>query len=218
MSAAISPSPVPRSGAAAVVEAPAPAVPASAPPFRAPPEAFGQTGIRQYLGSFVALASAALMAVSLAMWFRSQGTADVIDIYHPYGRTMLSSTWGRLRVASIPAQAEQEWTWYYTSRPFTYRGTDPWQPSIWKTLGIEARVQPVDGTVNGGGWWLRVRWSTAAALTGIWPLLHAVRQTRQSKQARQRRDADDVERYCGRCGRETDRASPACHHCGRRLA
>lgn len=208
MSAALSPSPSSRTGGALAEHAPR---------FRAPPEAFGQTGIRQYLGSVLALLSAAVMAISLAMWARSQSTADVIDVYHPYGRTMLSSTWGRFRIASIPSQAEQEWTWYYNSRPFTRRGADPWQPSIWKTLGIEGRVQPNDGSPNGGGWWLRVRWSTAAVLTGIWPLLHAVRQARHSKQTKLRREADDIERYCARCGRELVNGDAKCGHCGRRL-
>jgi hypothetical protein len=223
MSAAISPSPPSRSSSSPPAlssgggSGNGVAIAPGGPMFRAPSEAFGQTGIRQYVGSFLALVCAAAMAVSLAMWARSQKTADVLDVYHPYGRTMISSTWGRLRIASVPGQAEQEWTWYYNSRPYAARGVDPWQPSIWRTLGIEMRFQQVDGSSGSGAWWIRLRWSTAAVLTGIWPLMHSIRQTRQLQAARLRRETGDVARYCGRCGRAVGPADDKCHHCGRRL-
>lgn len=196
MSAAVSPSPPP-------------------PVVQVSPEPFGQTGVRQYLGSFLALLGAAAMAVSIAMWARSTNTSDVLEIVHPYGRTMVSSAWGRLRVASFASGAQAEWTWYYSNRPFTYRGTDPWPPSPWKTLGIEFRRQSADPRVS-GGWWLRVKWSTAVVLSAAWPMIHALRQTRHHRAARDRIAVGNWSaRYCGRCGRPLPSGADRCAHCGR---
>jgi hypothetical protein len=194
---------------------PPPPTPPQAYPRRLRGEAFGQTGIRQYVGSFLALVCSAALAVSIAMWGRSQKTSDVIDVYHPYGRTLVSSTWSRLRIAGMSGQAEQEWTWFYSSRNFVRRGEDPWEPSVWKTLGFEMRFD-TGNEPRAGDWWIRVKWSTAAAAFAVWPLVHSVRQTRHARRARALASAavEDV-RFCGRCGRTVHPGDTRCAYCGR---
>jgi hypothetical protein len=194
------------------------AVPSNSPPVKLNYEPFGQTGIRQYIGSTLAFLSAAMMAASIALWFRSRDTADILDVYHPYGRVVISSTWGRLRVAAFPGQGESEWTWFYNMRPFRQQGEDPWKPSLWKTIGIEARAQPADNRFP-SGWWMRMKWSTATLLFGVWPLMHALRQTSLVRAARRvRAEIAESSRYCGRCGRPLGADARRCAHCGREFA
>lgn len=193
---------------------PTPSPPAPSPSVRAPTEAFGQTGVRQYFSSFVALLLAVVTAGSIAMWFRSHRTNDLIEVEHPYGRTLVSSAWGRILVRWQPSQAQSEWAWYYNARPFRPRGADPWESSIWKLVGIEWRAQPPN-PAGQRAWWLRIRWPTIMLLASIYPLWHSIRQTRQARAAA--RVDPSVQRYCGRCGRSVDPQSPTCGHCGRRL-
>jgi hypothetical protein len=184
-------------------------------------EPFGQTGVRQYFGTILALACAVGVAVALAMWYRSHRAADVIDIYHEGGRTMISSSYGRLRVARMVANTSADPSWTYSTRPMFVPRRDPWEPSIWKTIGAEFRGQSVDGPP--GGWWFRIKWPLVAGILMAWPLCHVYLQARRTRLRRRfvpllaAAGVPDVARYCGRCGRPVSREDNRCGHCGRSL-
>jgi len=181
-------------------------------PLVAAAEPFGQTGIRQYLGSFLAIASAAMLAISSVMWLRSLTTGDVLDIYTADGRTRISSSYGRVRIAAMGATSDAGWNWAYRTQNLVPMTADPWQPSIWKTIGIEFRAGDAG---RGSASWLRVKWSTAAAAFAIWPALHVARQMRAARKPRQ--GFEPILRYCGRCGRNIKPDESRCAHCGREM-
>ncbi|MDW8261009.1 MAG: hypothetical protein RMJ35_00640 [Phycisphaerales bacterium] len=181
-------------------------------PVPVPQEAFGQTGIREYLGTASVVMCAAGVALCLSMWVRSYFTIDMIELFHEDSRTLLHSLNGRFVIARASSGGSPSALWLYNSRPF-YRSSfrDSWQPSIWKTIGIEASRPPSNR--QGVYWVLRVRWPTAGAILLIWPMVHVLRQFRN----RPARLPSETSTYCARCGRPVTQAMRQCACCGRPL-
>lgn len=186
-------------------------------PLHVPKEAFGQTGVRQFVGPFAALACAVGVAICLSLWARSHTAIDIVEIYHPESRTRLFSAFGRFTLARVAGGGEMPVAWSYSTRPANRtRFEDRWPAGFWKTIGIQALAEqtPRDGTY----WRLRVKWPTAAILLAIWPALHAFKAMRKTPVESTRALARPADGYCGRCGRPILPQASSCDCCGRKVA
>ena len=182
-------------------------------PLHVPYEPFGQTGIRQYVGSFSALMCAALVAACLTLWYRSLSVTDALEFYHSESRTVVMSSTGRLNVAILASSGMPEGaTWGYNSRPARRSRYDTWEDSIWKTIGVE--FIPAYNFRGSVGSIFRIKYPLAAAMFGILPAVHVVRQMKRNRKAEAPEPAT-ITGYCPRCGRPVQHAAQRCECCGR---
>jgi len=183
-------------------------------PVHVPTEPFGQTGVRQYVGSFAALFCAIGMAAALTLWLRSGGVMDTLEFNQETSRTVLQSANGRLVLARVYMEQNDAGSWGYSSRQLPRFRGDRWPDSIWKSIGIELRKDYIFGRP---GWWLRVKWPLAAAVLAVVPALHVLGPMRRKRQ-RAGSAAPSLDGFCRRCGRPIDRVTPRCNCCGRDVA
>lgn len=176
-------------------------------------EPFGQTGVRQYILPFLATASLVLMFLSLGMWYRSHHVVDRISSEQPGSSWLISSIYGRILVCCDRRESrmeELEGNWHYDTSPMPESVRDAWQPSVYKSIGIEWRGEPLRAPVTARGWWLRVRWPLISVVAAVLPVIRVVYVMRQ-----RRRLAALRARACPECGYDL-RASPKyCPECGR---
>jgi hypothetical protein len=182
-------------------------------PLHVPYEPFGQTGIRQYVGSFSALMCAAMVAFCLTLWYRSLSVVDALEFYHSDTRTIFMSSTGRLNIAQLEARGMPEGSsWGYSSRAVRRSRFDSWDDSIWKTIGVE--FIPSYNFRGQVGWVLRVKYPVAALAFGILPAVHVARQMHRNRRIEAAAATPGL-CYCPRCGRPVGKASTRCDCCGR---
>lgn len=169
-------------------------------------EPFGQTGVRQYFGSFLAFLFAVGFAVALSMWVRSLSVADIFDVYYESGRSRVASSYGRLVVWQAAGRGDPVTNWSYSTRVLRPMRGDPWEAGFWKSVGIEFGRES-------DGWWIRAKWPVVGLLMAVWPTMHVLLQVRRSAKARAELDSRQV--YCRRCGRPTATDAQRCAVCGR---
>lgn len=186
-------------------------------PLHVPKEAFGQTGVRQFVGPFAALGCAVGVAICLSLWARSYTAVDVVEFYHAESRTMLFSAFGRFSLVRAVGGSEIPVAWSYNTRPASRtRFYDRWPEGFWKTIGIQAIAE--EAQRDGAYWRLRIKWPTAAILLAIWPAIHAFKSMRRTPVQPIRPSAKPADGYCGRCGRPILPNASSCDCCGRKVA
>ncbi|HRK29923.1 MAG TPA: hypothetical protein PLD59_02505 [Tepidisphaeraceae bacterium] len=180
-------------------------------PVQLPHEPFGQTGVRQYVGSFSALFCAAMVAMCLTLWYRSFTVMDTVEFYHAQSRSLVQSAQGRLAIVNIQGSAGDGAGWGFSSRPVRRGRLDRWPDSIWKTIGVQVMSDTFSGQ---RAWLLRVKFPFAAAVLGVVPVVHVIKQLRM---VRRRDEPDNSPRaaFCPRCGRGAGAGDSRCRCCGR---
>jgi len=163
-----------------------------------PPEAFGQTGIRQYILPALATISFTLACAAAIMWLRSQNTADIFarrdgavawSVRSIYSRIVVTRT--DLREADaddVPGVPFSGNGWQYASIEVPDGLPDGWQESYLKILGLEWRPESlVRHPSVTGGWWMRIRWRTITLAVMLPPIAiaitHDLRQRRRQRAA-----------------------------------
>lgn len=144
------------------------------------PEPFGQTGVRQYMGRMFTWVCITAALCALAMWYRSLAYYDSAE-WNAQGQTFaISSAFGRmqLRAESVSDNGNRE-GWGYRGGYFR-RTSDAWQPSIWKTIGIEFGTSTIrrDATST---IWLRAKWYFVAGVFALLPFLRWLLGLRRSR-------------------------------------
>lgn len=140
-------------------------------------EPFGQRGVRQYLFPALTCSSLIMMVLSIGMWIRSHHVVDAFRRERSGIATYVSSIYGRILIAwgnDSPFRAGEEWTYYKERMPDQIN--DRWQPSIYKTLGIEWRRKPLNDEWGTTGGWVRIRWPLVVAIAGLLPLARVIRE------------------------------------------
>ena len=172
--------------------------------------------------------SLAVCLASTLLWFRSYTVQERFTRVGGDTDWDLSSLHGRLyvarrnyppagtssdgrpmhRVVGIPMWRPRQ-PWKYWRQEIDGREVmDKWEPSVWKTLGVQWTPQPAGSPV--GGWVLRARWANVVALTALLPAYAAFRIALRRANARRRARAN----RCSACGYDL-RATPGrCPECG----
>lgn len=132
-----------------------------------PTEPFGQTGVRQYFGRMLTWVCIAICICSLGMWYRSQSFFDSLT-WGSQGQTYaISSAFGRLQLRAETASTRRMG---YSGGYLQRRTRDAWEPSIWKSIGIELGHTPIDPRSTRSTW-LRIKWYWVAVVFGVLPIL-----------------------------------------------
>ena len=140
-------------------------------------EAFGQSGVRQHVGKAISWVCVLLLLISLAMWARSLGYSDEMA-YRSFSRALtVQSSQGRLLVSSATYPSRQFGNngWMYRTRAVSSRTRDRWEPSVFKTVGLEARLRPLQASAASGAW-LQVKWYFLVALFAVVPAIRGVKK------------------------------------------
>jgi len=139
-----------------------------------PPEPFGQTGVRQYMGKLFTWVCITLALCAMAMWYRSLSFADRADWRGKDQIVSVRSIYGRLQFSAsfFPPGAGQGAGWGYRGGYFR-TVQDRWEPSLWKTVGFEVGTGAYE-TGATGGMWLRAKWYFIAAVFMILPALRGL--------------------------------------------
>jgi hypothetical protein len=147
-----------------------------APPYTpAADEAFGQSGVRQHLGRAINWACVTLLLISLAMWARSVTRSDEFA-YRSFARAFtVQSVQGRMLISSAtyPSRQFGNTGWMYRPRSVSPRMRDRWPPSIYKTIGFEMRLSPLNASAA-SGFWLQVKWYFLAVVFAVVPAVRLV--------------------------------------------
>ena len=142
------------------------------PAYEEQSEPFGQHGVRRLLRPVIVGTCAIALAVSAAMWSRSQHNYDSLWRVTDDRGIEISSVLGRL-VITIRGLGRtgtsQASPWTYESQEFTTM-PDGWPPSIWRTIGIDwgyeqMFVNPRRGTT--AYWRFRLAWRTACIASAL---------------------------------------------------
>jgi hypothetical protein len=146
-------------------------------------EPFGQRGVRQYLFSAVACSSLVTMLLSAAMWIRSYHLEDAFFLERPNASWRVASIYGRILIGwgngSPEPAAGPEWS--YDRRRVPDYIIDAWQPSIYKSMGIEWRHRPLNRNWGSRGGWLRIRWPLVVAVAAILPMVRFIGRRREKR-------------------------------------
>lgn len=161
------------------------------------PDAFGQRGVRALARPVIVGCCAVSLAISAAMWSRSQHNWDVLWRAADDRSIEIGSILGRLMITTRglnPASAPQGSAWTYESQEFSAM-PDGWSPSIWKTIGIDWGYERSPGRrgVPIEYWRFRLAWRTAC-LVSIAPIVvdAVLRRRGRHRRARAAADADQV--------------------------
>jgi hypothetical protein len=124
-------------------------------------EAYGQDGVLAATAALLARLSLVAALFAIFLWYWSFRVGYLVEINRPDSKVRISNVVGRLVFRFIP---EPTTALRPSMNPpieiavpqFTASNPDPWQPGLWKTIGIEqiAETQP-SGTV---GSVLRIQW------------------------------------------------------------
>lgn len=145
----------------------------------APPvEPFGQAGVRQFAGRIVAWAMLTVGLSAAAMAYRSGGYVDALE-WKGQGQSMrIISGNGQIALIGVTSarigNGDTGWSYrggYGGRRWGANRG--PWKTSVGETVGIEGRLSPPSPEYT-GGFWLRLKWPTVAALFMLQPLVYVL--------------------------------------------
>jgi hypothetical protein len=121
------------------------------------------------------------------MWYRSYVLVDRFGRSEGTTEWVIQSSYGRILIGrvdhstAINVSKSNNWS-FRTERMRSVR-FDPWEPSIWKSIGVEYRGEPLNAFGAVGGWWLRVRWPTLVVASGIIPLWRVVVARRKRREA-----------------------------------
>jgi hypothetical protein len=139
------------------------------------PEAFGQTGVRQFVGPMISWLCVIGMFCAGGMWYRSTFFADSFEWRGGREELQVASIAGRLKVSGATFADRKDNAgagWMYRGRYFKI-ARDAWEPSAWKTIGIEVGFEP-ERQGPTGGFWLRAKWYFVAAAFAVYPALRLV--------------------------------------------
>ena len=126
------------------------------------PDPFGQAGVRQYIGKWLAWLCVLAAIITSAMWYRSSFFFDTFE-WRGKGQTM--------RIISAQSQLLIDYSvddqkrlglggsgWSYRGGYTMHRNLrDNWQESPLKTLGFEFQSEPLKRSAA-SGFWLRAKW------------------------------------------------------------
>ena len=147
-------------------------------------EPFGQQSAVVMVLPLLSSVSLIVLAACAIMWYRSHVLVDTFNRSEGKTEWIVQSANGRFLVGRVDHAAsidEVSRNWTYQSRPLRRAAYDPWQPSLWKGIGIEYRNAPVAVLGAVSGWWLRVRWSTLVALGAVLPAWRLLRSWRRGE-------------------------------------
>jgi hypothetical protein len=176
-------------------------------PYELPPEPIGQRGVREHVGSAVTAMCILAMFACIFLLARSHFVVDTVIYFGADSRTVYRSVYGRLMIAHRPHEDGRQDVlgWGYQAQPMPRRISDPWQPGLLKTIGLQWSRGSPGGPPDGTAWWLRAKWSSLAIAFGAFPLLRALWQRWRS--FRQRRRERAIEAAIARSLRAAEGAS-----------
>lgn len=157
-------------------------------------EPFGQHGVRQMVRPLFIGCCALGVAVSMAMVIRSYSYFDLLWKQENFKRTEISSAIGRLTVTSRTSfRNPQNAGWVYESAEVGHLD-DGWQPSIWKTFGVdwgeETRTTFTGRVITVH--WFRLQWRTLLVLYLTPVLLDALAKRVAARRARRHHEAEEL--------------------------
>jgi hypothetical protein len=157
-------------------------------------EPFGQRGVRDLIRPTFVLLCGIAVAISAAMYVRSQMYFDLLWRVNDGHSLQIASAIGRMIVTrrAVERRFSQDETWTYESAEITSM-EDGWAPSIYKTIGIQW------GEEQGSGWggrtytyWrLRIQWRTILIVAGVPLIVDAALRRRATRRAEAQRLAEE---------------------------
>jgi len=126
------------------------------------PDPFGQAGVRQHIGKWLAWLCVLAAIVTAAMWYRSSFFYDSFE-WRGGGQAMrILSSQSRLQIEFSVLDEKRLGLggngWTYRGGYTTHRVLrDYWEESALKTLGVEFKAEPLQRSAT-SGFWLRAKW------------------------------------------------------------
>lgn len=145
-------------------------------------EAYGQTGVRQYIEPVAAFICLVMVVLSILMWARSYWWADSFTQMAPRTWLQVDSYHGSAVIKLLPVEPPTT----QTPSGFTYTSSSLKSPYTWSwrerfdTPFSAGRTPPSPGSTHQGvAKWVQIHWSLVALACAVLPAVHLLQMWRE---------------------------------------